>query len=874
MSRQRADARLVVCLVLALWSVAPFPKSFVCSFAYAPNFITKIIQDQTSIVPTGAFVETLLDDVKESEEAIDNHVDDGALKDVARTKSIVKTRFPPEPNGYLHLGHAKAISFNFAVARSFGGVCHMRLDDTNPSKEDKEYVDSILEDVVWIQQGLYNDDKQAVPWDGPVRKTSDYFDLIYDCAVALVKSGDAYVDSLSAEEMRQYRGTLTEAGIDSPFRTRSIEENLQLFQDMRAGKYAEGTLVLRAKIAMDSPNINMRDPTLYRIKHESHQETGDAWCIYPMYDFSHPIADAVENITHSLCTLEFEDHRPFYDWTIQKLRAAGLLNAQPQQIEFSRLNIKSTVLSKRKLIQLVQEKHVDGWDDPRLPTLSGLRRRGISPEALRMFCERVGISKAHSNIDYSVLEDCVRETMDSNCPRAFAVLEPLKVTLTNYEHDGAEMECFLVDRHPKLDMGQRSIPFGESLCIERSDFFDAQGPEGERNGGEIPNGFKRLLPNGLVRLRYAYVIQCDEIVRDPVSQEPVELKCTYYPETRAGVTPDGMDRVKGIIHWVEATTSIPCTINQYDRLFAVEEPGKESGDFLKDINPQSLNVLRGSIVEPSVGADAESVLDRIKHQNEAGGKIYPSMLTYQFERSGYFALDKTTTDKTDIVFNRVVTLRNTWGVEQQSARPTAQRSRGSTGGRASTEVQPSEDAVEDIRRASIRAATILSAEPHPEAENLLVCQVDCGDVGEDGTESSPRTVVAGLAGKIPRDQLVGRKVLAITNLKPAKMRGIESTAMLLAAADTGGGKEEIVELLQVPDNVPNGELIGFEGKEPCVPDAMLKSKGAMKAWERAKAGLRLNMDGEASYTDDSGTYRMLSTAGPIRAATLSDAPIQ
>lgn len=875
---------------LLLWLLAAAP-AVVSSFAYAPNFITKIIQDQTSIVPQGFVVAAgpVVSEINNNEDAAGtaaaaavapNKSGVGSTTTTTAAKSfLVKTRFPPEPNGYLHLGHAKAISFNFAVARSFGGVCHMRLDDTNPTKEEKEYVQSILEDVLWIQEGLYDHQgtsasASATPWEGKVRKTSDYFDLIYDCAVALIQSGDAYVDSLTAEQMREYRGSLTEAGKDSPYRTRTVQENLQLFRDMKAGQYPEGAHVLRAKIAMDSPNINMRDPTLYRIKHESHQETGDTWCMYPMYDFSHPIADAVEGITHSLCTLEFEDHRPFYEWTIAKLRAAGLLEAQPQQIEFSRLNIKSTVLSKRKLIQLVQEKHVEGWDDPRLPTLSGLRRRGFSPAALRLFCERVGISKADSNIDYSVLEDCVRETMDSACPRAFAVLEPLKVTITNFEAYEHGSESFQVDRHPKLDMGKRTIPFGKSVYIERSDFFDSEGPEGEATGGQIPDGFKRLYPNGQIRLRYAYVISCNEIVRDLLSREPIELKCTFYPETRAGVTPEGMERVKGIIHWVEAATAVKCIVNQYDRLFASEEPGRESGDFLKDINPNSLTVLKGVVVEPSVADDALATLQRIREQDASGSKIYPSSLTYQFERSGYFALDNTSNGRDNLVFNRVVTLRDTWDAEKKDVQQAAQRNRGGANARTSTAETQGSDLIEDIRRASIRAATIVAVQPHPEAENLLVCEVDCGDTSENGDAAPTRTVVAGLAGKIPMDQLVGRKVLVITNLKPAKMRGIESTAMLLAASDGKEGDHETVELLQVPDAVPNGELISFEGKEPCVPDAMLKSKGALKAWDRAKAGLRVNKNGEATYTDESGSHQMLSSAGPIKAPTLADAAVQ
>lgn len=815
--------------------------------AYSPNFITKIIEDQTGIKPEGLLhVET-------------NEVPRSVALPSLTTPAPVKTRFPPEPNGYLHLGHAKAVSFNFAVARMFGGVCHMRLDDTNPTKEDREYVESILEDVRWVQDGLY--EGQSDPWEGKVRKTSDYFDQIYDCAVALIKSGDAYVDSLSAEAMKEYRGTLIEPGKDSPYRSRSIEENLEIFQGMKDGVYSDGAHVVRAKIDMASPNINMRDPTLYRIKHETHQETGDKWCIYPMYDFSHPISDAIEGITHSLCTLEFEDHRPFYDWTIEKLIPTGLITSRPQQIEFSRLNVQSTVLSKRKLIQLVQESHVDGWDDPRMPTLSGLRRRGVPPAALRLFCERVGISKADSNIDLTVLEDCIRETMDIACPRAFCVLNPLKVTITNWNGDG---EAFEVDRHPKEDMGTRTITFGGTLYIERSDFFDLNGPEGAALGGQPPKGFKRLLVENKVRLRYAYVIECNEVIRDPISNEPIELVCTYFPETRAGSTPTGMARVNGIIHWVNCDDGVRCNINQYDRLFAVDEPGKESGDFLKDLNPESLVVVRDAVVEGSVVLDAVLAL---KDERRIGKVKYPSSVAYQFERVGYFALDKSTEGVDSMTFNRVVTLRDTWAAKAED-RSAAPRNRGS-GQISKYPPAPKDVVVEDVRRVALKAATILRAEPHPDAEELLLCFVDCGDVSGE-----PRTVVAGIAGKIHVDELVGKRVVAVTNLKPAKMRGIESQAMLLAATNGGSGDDELVELLQVPDGVPNGELLCFEGKESSIPDEMLKSKGALKAFERAKEGMRANADGEALYLQDGKSFRLLSSGGPVRTESLRNVIIR
>eukprot|EP00977_Amphora_coffeiformis_P002239 scaffold426_cov219-Amphora_coffeaeformis.AAC.1 len=864
------------------------------AFAYAPNFITKIIEDQTGIKPNGLL------EVKDDGEEVAAVTAAPRATAVLEKEIQVRTRFPPEPNGYLHLGHAKAVSFNFAVSRAFGGVCHMRLDDTNPSKEDREYVDSILEDVRWIQDGLY--DGQDCPWEGSVRKTSDYFDEIYESAVALIKSGDAYVDSLSAEEMREYRGTLTEPGKDSPYRNRSIEENLELFEGMRRGDFPEGAHVLRAKIDMTSPNINMRDPALYRIKHESHQETGDAWCIYPMYDFSHPISDALEGITHrcTCCDYRFSlplsigcvNTRPFYvrwhscsrlwafvqiaigqahptcfffigtqDWTIEKLLPTGIITATPQQIEFSRLNIKSTVLSKRKLIQLVQDNVVSGWDDPRMPTLSGLRRRGIPPAALRLFCERMGISKADSFIDYGVLEDCVREVMDDTTPRAFCVVDPLKVTITNWE---GGLEEFTVDRHPKLDeMGQRNIRFGGEVYIERSDFFDTDGPEGQTSGGKAPAGFKRLLPDCRVRLRYAYVIELNEIIRDPETQEPVELKATYVPETRAGFTPTDMKPRPGIIHWVEASTAVKCQINQYDRLFVTEEPGKESGDFLQDMNPDSLQVIKDAVVEPSVAEDVAKKLKEVAESTSAAKKVYPSSLSYQFERNGYFALDKDSADAENLIFNRVVTLRDAF-VDKKGQNEGRKR-----GGQKQQEQKKSNEPVEDLRRVAFRVGTILSAEPHPEADSLLVCQVDCGD-GENGS-SEPRTVVAGLAGKIPIGELVGQKVVTVTNLKPAKMRGIESMAMLLAAS---GDSDETVELLQVPEGVPNGELISFEGKEESEPDAMMKSKGALKAWERVRDCLKVNGEGQACYDNEGSMHHMKTSKGPVSIKSLRDVPIQ
>lgn len=523
---------------------------------------------------------------------------------------------------------------------------------------------------------------------------------------------------------------------------------------------------------------------------------------------------------------------------------------------------------------------MNGWDDPRMPTLSGLRRRGVPPAALRLFCERMGISKTDSNIDYHVLEDCVRDEMDEKCPRAFCILKPLKVTIQNWGE--SNLEDFDVPRHPKIkEMGDRTIPFGKHLYIERSDFFDTEGPEGEATGKRPPRGFKRLLPGEKVRLKYAYVIKCDEIVRDPETNEPTELICTVDSETRAGVTPEGMPRVKGIIQWVEASTGVKCTVNQYDRLFLTEEPGKDSGDYIKDINPNSLEVLNGVVVEPSVTKDAVALLADIRSRSEKAEEeenLYHSELSYQFERSGYFALDPASNGKDNLVFNRVVTLRDTWGRDTKDSNKGDQPQRNRGDGKKKQ--QPKKQGgggggpvVEDIRRAALRAATILEAEPHPEADSLIVCKVDCGDETE-ANESEPRTVVAGLAGKISLNELVGRKVVCVTNLKPAKMRGIESTAMLLAASDGKEGDDEKVELLNVPEAVPNGELLYFEGKEPSEPDAMMKSKGAVKAWERAKAGLEASEDGTATYMQDGKAYKMMSSAGPVKTTSLTNADIQ
>ena len=520
----------------------------------------------------------------------------------------VQTRFPPEPNGYLHIGHAKSICLNFGVAEDFGGLCNLRFDDTNPEKEDEEYVRAIEEDVRWL----------GYEW-ARLCHASDYFEQLYQYAIELIKQGKAYVDSLSAEQIRQYRGTLTEPGRESPDRNRSIEENLDLFQRMRAGEFEDGQYVLRAKIDMASPNINMRDPALYRIKKARHQRTGDAWPIYPMYDFTHCISDAIEGITHSLCTLEFEDHRPLYDWVLEQLQTP----CHPQQIEFARLQLKYTVTSKRKLNQLVTEGHVDGWDDPRMPTISGLRRRGVPPAAIRDFCERIGVTKKDSFIEMAVLENSIREDLNEHATRVMGVLHPLKVTIENYP-DG-QVEMLSAKNHPqKPEMGAREIPFSKVIYIERDDFLE-----------DAPKKFFRLSPGREVRLRYAYYVTCTDVIKNDAG-EVVELICRYDPQSRGGASPDGR-KVKGTIHWVSADHAVEAEVRLYDRLFTHPNPAGED-DFTAHLNPDSLRILSGCKLEPMLA--------------EATPGQY-----FQFERTGYFVRDS----KHDgLVFNRTVTLRDTW----------------------------------------------------------------------------------------------------------------------------------------------------------------------------------------------------------------------
>ncbi len=529
----------------------------------------------------------------------------------------VVTRFPPEPNGYLHIGHAKSICLNFGIAaENEGGVCHLRFDDTNPTKEDIEYIESIKTDVHWL----------GFDWDDHLYYASDYFVRLYDYAVRLIEKGKAYVCSLNADQIRAYRGTLKEPGKNSPYRDRSVAENLDLFERMRAGEFEDGTHVLRAKIDMASPNLNMRDPTLYRIRKVPHHRTGNTWCIYPMYDFTHCLSDSIEGITHSLCTLEFEDNRPLYDWVLDELDVA----CHPQQIEFARLNLSYTVLSKRRLVELVEGGYVNGWDDPRMPTIVGMRRRGYTPAAIRTFCDRIGVAKRDSIVDLALLEHCVREDLNKRAPRVMAVLRPLRVVILNYpEGQTEELEALNNPEDPSL--GSRNIPFSKVLYVEKDDFLE-----------DPPKKFYRLAPGREVRLRYAFYIKCVDVTKDPKTGEVVELHCTYDPETRGGWAPDGR-KVKSTLHWVSAHHALDAEVRLYDHLFLKPNPtGEKGGHDLRDhLNPESLEVLHGCRIEPSLaGASSE---DR-----------------YQFERLGYFCVDRYDSTEEMLVFNRTVTLRDTW----------------------------------------------------------------------------------------------------------------------------------------------------------------------------------------------------------------------
>ncbi|MBQ5369345.1 MAG: glutamine--tRNA ligase/YqeY domain fusion protein [Peptococcaceae bacterium] len=552
-----------------------------------------------SVTSTSNFVQAIIDE------------------DIANGAKEIYTRFPPEPNGYLHVGHAKSICLNFGLAERNNGKCNLRFDDTNPVKEDTEYVDSIKQDVEWL----------GFRWEGEERYASDYFPKFYECAVQLIKDGKAFVCDLNAEEMREYRGTLTEPGKESPYRNRSVEENLALFEAMKNGEFADGAKVLRAKIDMASPNINMRDPIIYRIAHAHHHRTGDAWCIYPMYDFAHPISDAIEGISHSVCTLEFEDHRPLYDWVLDNLADFAQFPSRPHQYEFARLELNNTITSKRKLKKLVDEGIVDGWDDPRMPTISGMRRRGYTPEAIRNFCDMIGVSKSNSRVEFGMLEYCLREDLNMTARRAMVVLDPLKITITNYPEGQIEyLDAEINPNQPEL--GTYKIPFGREIYIEQEDFKE-----------EANNKFFRLKPGKEVRLKHAYIIQCDEVVKDEAGNI-IELKCTYDPTTRSGME-NANRKVKGTLHWVEATTALDAEVHMLDFLLL---PEQGEGDFMEYLNPNSLVVKQGCKATPDM------------KEAKAGDK-------FQFLRNGYFCVDSRYSTPDHLVFNETVSLKGNYKPE-------------------------------------------------------------------------------------------------------------------------------------------------------------------------------------------------------------------
>ena len=554
--------------------------------------------------------------------AVSNFIRNLIDADLAAGKyASVRTRFPPEPNGYLHFGHAKSICLNFGLARDYGGACHLRFDDTNPEKEEQEYVDAIIDAVHWLGYSWENE------WGKNQFFASNYFQQMYDFAEKLIEAGHAYVDSQSAEEMRANRGTLTEPGKPSPFRDRSVAENLDLFRRMKAGEFPDGTHVLRARVDMAAPNINLRDPAIYRIRHATHHNTGDAWCVYPMYTYAHPIEDAIERITHSICTLEFEDQRPFYDWLLQRLAELGCVGTPvPRQIEFARLNLTYVVLSKRKLIQLVDEKHVAGWDDPRLPTLVGARRRGYTAEGFRKFAEMIGVTKSDSLIDYSVFEECQRDVLNESAPRRIAVLDPLKLIIDNYP-EGQEEEC-LAPNHPQQpELGKRAVPFSRELWIEKEDFVETP-----------PKGYFRLFPGNKVRLRYGFVVECTGCDKDEAGNI-VAVHCSYFADSKSGTPGADNYKVKGNIHWVSAQHSYEASVRLYDRLFKVPNPGAEH-DFLADINPDSVKTISAQL-EPALKDAAPEE-------------------RFQFERHGYFVADRVDSQPGAPVFNRTVTLKDSW----------------------------------------------------------------------------------------------------------------------------------------------------------------------------------------------------------------------
>jgi glutaminyl-tRNA synthetase len=670
----------------------------------------------------------------------------------------VATRFPPEPNGYLHIGHAKAIATDFGLARELGGTCNLRFDDTNPTTEEVEYVESIQGDIRWL----------GYQWDG-LFYASDYFDQMYELAEKLIRKGAAYVDSLSEDQAREYRGNFYKKGVESPYRNRSVEQNLDLFRRMRAGEFPEGAHTLRAKIDLQSQNMNLRDPVLYRIRYAPHHRTGTKWCIYPMYDYAHPLSDAVERITHSICTLEFEAHRPLYDWCIRECEVFP-----SQQIEFARLFLTYTVMSKRKLLELVNKGLVDGWDDPRMPTLAGLRRRGYRPEAIRAFCERIGVARADSVVDVGLLEHYVREDLNRVCPRVMGVLRPLRLVIENFpEGEVREIEAPLHPEDPSY--GTRKIPFSRVLYVDRDDFRE-----------DSPKGWFRLAPGQEVRLRYACLVRCTQVVKDDAGQV-IELRGTWDPESWGGRSPDGRT-VRGTLHWVSAAHAVPVEARLYDRLFSVENPGADDArSFLDELNPESLTVLEDSLVEPYL-RDAATPGTH-----------------WQFERVGYFCVD---TGGRGLVFNRTVGLKDAWAsLEKKGAAPKAQGAApGAKPAPSAPKPEPrppppaAEIAIDEFQRSDLRVGIVRSAELVPEAQKLIRLQVDLG-------EGRLRQIFAGLRAYYPDPSvLVGKRVIVVANLKPRQMKFGVSEGMVLAA---GGGDRphRVATFDDAPDAPQPGDKI-------------------------------------------------------------------
>ncbi len=671
-----------------------------------------------------------------------NFIKDIIKKDLAEGKhQQIVTRFPPEPNGYLHIGHAKSICLNFGLAEEFGGITNLRFDDTNPTTEDTEYVESIQSDIRWL----------GFDWGDRMYYTSDYFQTLYEYALHMIKNGTAYVDSLNEEEIREYRGNYYNEAKESPYRNRSVEENLALFERMRQGEFKEGECVLRAKADLQSANMNMRDPIIYRIRHQKHHRTGDTWCIYPMYDFAHGQSDAIEGITHSLCSLEFQDHRPLYDWFIKVLPVPHT----PRQIEFARLNLTYTVMSKRRLLQLVQNKQVDGWNDPRMPTISGLRRRGYTPRSIRNFAERIGLARAASTVDVGLLEYCIREDLNEHAPRVMAVLNPLKVVITNYPED--KVEWLDAPLHPEDDrLGSRKVPFGRELYIERDDFRE-----------DAPRKWFRLSPGKEVRLRYACLLTCQDVVKNEAG-EVVELRCTYDPESRGGHSPDGR-KVKGTLHWVHAGEALDAEVRLYDRLFHVENPMDvpKGEDWTTTLNPDSLEILQHCKLEPYLkDAETESA--------------------WQFERLGYFCVDSKYSKPGALVFNRTVGLKDSWAkIEKKQTKDAPQQKAKAEKAKTKKEKtpeKPGEITIDDFSKVELRVGLVKEAGLVEGADKLLRLMVDVG-------EEKPRQVFAGIRSAYPEPAVLeGKKVIVVTNLKPRKMKFGLSEGMVLAG---GGGSDRL-----------------------------------------------------------------------------------